>query len=472
MDYHAIYKKAFSAVREAYPCSDHETAFENVVRRAGESPDTQCRLPMPFTDGGNEKMNNDKNVRRLNARDLPAPETQEKRRSRAPMIGGIAAGVAAALGVGFFAGNAAGSGITITPLKEGGAGYHAETTVPEPPEAVTEPDVQELPGSATAVSEEPETTEDTGLQYFFQSYAHDEQINAPAPTVHYSTDENESGIAPDILPSGEMPVAYDFGNVKVLPGYFGFDGMRVVGYFDLVWEDGIPADQYAFTGDNFLPEVWLGVAEEPSATAVTKNEGAQYFLDADGKTMHCTMTVTLASLHESIDLRFIHETKEYLPDEERWTKPITLTKAETVPGVRFTSETQIPLISGRSTRLYEIDISPSTVSFCYASANDSYWDGFDVDVILQDGTEIALERDTSGGAYSDGRVYMLYHLYPQFPDDHYTLGDIAAFRFRDTTDPDRDTVVQLYTSDIPAVTSSAAPEAIPEATYTSDEIIR
>ncbi len=469
MDYNALYKKAFSAVREAYPCSDHETAFENVVKRAGGTVDTQCRLPMPFTDGGKYNMNNDKNVKRLNAKDLPAPETQERRRSRAPMIGGIAAGVAAALGIGFFAGNATGGGITITPLKEGGAGYHAETTAPEPQETVTEPDAGELPGTATAVSEEPDATEAEGFQYFFQSEGARGAKVVPQALVTMRIGDEYSGIAPSgIIPEMYTYEYYDFGNVKVLPTYFGFDGIRAVGHFDLVWEDGIP-DQNSFTGDNFLPEVWLGETEEPSATAATVREGAQYILDPDGKTMHCVMTVTLASLHESTDLRFIHETKEYAPEEERWTKPITLTKAETVPGVRFTAETEIPLISGRSTRLYEIDISPSTVSFCYDSANDSYWDGFDVDAILQDGTEIALERDDSGGAYSDGRVYMLYHLYPQFPDDHYTIGDIEAFRFRDTTDPGRDTVVQLYTSEIPAVTSAVVEAETPETTYSSDE---
>ena len=34
MDYKDLYKKAFSSVREAYPCSDHETALKNVIERA------------------------------------------------------------------------------------------------------------------------------------------------------------------------------------------------------------------------------------------------------------------------------------------------------------------------------------------------------------------------------------------------------------------------------------------------------
>ena len=34
MDYKELCKKAFSSVRETYPCSDHETAFENVKERA------------------------------------------------------------------------------------------------------------------------------------------------------------------------------------------------------------------------------------------------------------------------------------------------------------------------------------------------------------------------------------------------------------------------------------------------------
>lgn len=467
MDYHAIYKKAFSAVREAYPCSDHETAFENVVKRAGGSVDTQCRLPMPFTDGGKDKMKNDENVKRINAKDLPAPDRSDKRRSRAPMIGGIAAGVAAALGVGFFAGNIAGGGITITPLKEGGAGYHAETTLQPEPVMTTaaEEEVTVITTSEDADTTEESENEYTGFQYFFQSFAHGEQINAPAPTVHYSMDENEPGIAPSEL----MPVIYDFGNVKVRPESFEFDGIKVRGWFDLIWEDGIPEDQYRFTGDHFKPEVWLGETNEPSGTATTMDEGASYFIDADGKTMHCAMTVTLNGLHDSIDLRFIHETEEYVPDYGNWTKPVTVIKADNIPSVKFNTETEIPLISGRSSMLYEIEISPSTAAFSYSSPNDDYWVGFEAAVITNDGSEYLLERDNANGYLNDQRVIMLYSLAPLYADNK-TIGDIAAFRFIDSTDSGRDTVVQLYTSDVPAVTSTAIAADVPETTYVSDEI--
>lgn len=104
MDIREIFERAYSNAYEKYPFSDTQTAMSKIMGKA-------------------EKMRNE-NITRINAKELPAPVT-EKKHSRAPMIGGIAAGVAAALGVGFFAGSITNGGITITPLKEGGAAYSA-----------------------------------------------------------------------------------------------------------------------------------------------------------------------------------------------------------------------------------------------------------------------------------------------------------------------------------------------------------
>lgn len=110
MNIRELFERAYSDVYEKYPFSDTNTAMSGIMGKA-------------------EKMKKE-NITRINASELPAPEIREKR-SRAPMIGGIAAGIAAALGVGFFAGSLNGGGIQFTPLKEGGAGYSANEELPE-----------------------------------------------------------------------------------------------------------------------------------------------------------------------------------------------------------------------------------------------------------------------------------------------------------------------------------------------------
>ncbi len=128
MDIKEIFDRAYSDAYEKYPFSDTQTAMSKILGKA-------------------EKMKNE-NVTRLDARELPTGGTAHKG-SRAPLIGGIAAGIAAALGIGFFAGNAYGGGIEFTPLKEGGgAAYSAAEDIVT--EAVTEDITETVPEEETA----------------------------------------------------------------------------------------------------------------------------------------------------------------------------------------------------------------------------------------------------------------------------------------------------------------------------------
>ena len=63
MDYKELYKRAFSTVRETYPCSDHETALKNVTERA-------------------KNMKKDDNVRQVKFTEIPVTYTEPKKSTK------------------------------------------------------------------------------------------------------------------------------------------------------------------------------------------------------------------------------------------------------------------------------------------------------------------------------------------------------------------------------------------------------
>ena len=77
MDYKELYKRAFSTVRETYPCSDHETALKNVTERA-------------------KNMKKDDNVRQVKFTEIPVTYTEPKKSTK---ILHAVAGVAGAAAV-------------------------------------------------------------------------------------------------------------------------------------------------------------------------------------------------------------------------------------------------------------------------------------------------------------------------------------------------------------------------------------
>ena len=107
METKEIFRKAFSGVRSAYSCPDHETALQDVLERA-------------------RKMN--KKKRNLNGEEVPYSGGSDKR-SVLPVIAGTAA-VVAVIGAGIFGiGYMNSHGIEWTPLKEG-ASYNTGGSQP------------------------------------------------------------------------------------------------------------------------------------------------------------------------------------------------------------------------------------------------------------------------------------------------------------------------------------------------------
>lgn len=99
MDTKTVFKKAFSGIRSAYSCPDHEASLKNVLERA-------------------EKMENNKNGS-VRVSDIQYTEKTAKKRGIAPVIAGIA-GAAAVIAAGIFGiGYLNSRGVEWTPLKEG-----------------------------------------------------------------------------------------------------------------------------------------------------------------------------------------------------------------------------------------------------------------------------------------------------------------------------------------------------------------
>ena len=78
MDYKELYKRAFSTVRETYPCSDHEKALKNVMERA------------------NTMTKKEENVRQVKFTEIPVTYTEPK---KSTMVFHAVAGVAGAAAV-------------------------------------------------------------------------------------------------------------------------------------------------------------------------------------------------------------------------------------------------------------------------------------------------------------------------------------------------------------------------------------
>ncbi|MBR1833366.1 MAG: PASTA domain-containing protein [Ruminiclostridium sp.] len=78
MDYKELYKRAFSTVRETYPCSDHETALKNVMERA-------------------KNMKKDDNVRQVKFTEIPVTYTEPKKSTKVLHAVAGVAGAAAVL---------------------------------------------------------------------------------------------------------------------------------------------------------------------------------------------------------------------------------------------------------------------------------------------------------------------------------------------------------------------------------------
>ena len=147
MDHKELCKKAFSAVVETYPCSDHETAFNNVIERA-------------------KNMKNDVDMRQGNIREITVVHSEPRKSSRifhaAAGIAGTAAVLSAAVfGLRYLAENGG--------LKEGGsdelrAGYSQNTAA-----------------ATTAGEEQPEFT------YIFQAYSSDGLAAESDNNAEYTT---------------------------------------------------------------------------------------------------------------------------------------------------------------------------------------------------------------------------------------------------------------------------------------------
>ncbi len=82
MDYEKIFEKAFENVTDKYPCSDHVTAFRNVIERT-------------------EKMKQNKELIKTEEKhlvEITVPSDAQKKRSKAPLIAGVSVLAAAAIG--------------------------------------------------------------------------------------------------------------------------------------------------------------------------------------------------------------------------------------------------------------------------------------------------------------------------------------------------------------------------------------
>lgn len=449
MDFREIFDRAYGSAYELLPFSDSETVIGNVKERAETTMKHKTKeYYIHEVDTGYE-----------------ARQAYMKKKSRAPVVGGIAASIAAALGVGFFAGNIANGSFQFVPLKEGGAGYsaNAETEISE--DIVRE----ETEINEDAVTESPEEEiidSSYPTEFSRKNCAEMWNENCPAPNVTYVWFDGDTGIAP----SSTEPVTYDYGDAVVIVKDIGFDGMLVKGEYDIVYKDGFPEEitERAYPGllndgkthlntQGYQPRIWLGETNTSASSILDETNGCVWILDEDGKTLHCETYVFATNLNDVIELRFDRDWEEYHELSEVQTKAILVEKSPDIEGVRIETLTDIPLISGRTATLFETDMSPSTAAFRYSNVHDDIWNGFDVNAILFDGTEIPLEMWLSGNITSE--CWELGYDISGITRNG-SLGDITAFRFYDRTDPDRSKTVELYTSDAPAVTMTASEEDI------------
>ena len=181
MDHKELCKKAFSAVIETYPCSDHETALKNVRERA-------------------KNMKNDVDIRQGNIREITVEHSEPKKRARVLHAAAGIAGAAAVLAGAVFGLNWLNEH---GGLKEGGiessngAGYS-----------------QNAATATTAGEEQPEFT------YIFQAYSNTDDSG-------YVKVDQRYGIDDDITVH--------------LKGYK-FDGIFAKISYELVFKDEITGD--------------------------------------------------------------------------------------------------------------------------------------------------------------------------------------------------------------------------------------
>ena len=177
MDHKELCKKAFSAVTETYPCSDHETALKNVKERA-------------------KIMQNDVDMRQENIREITVEHSEPKKSTKifhaaAGFAGAAAVLAGAVFGLRFLAENGG--------LKEGGpdelrAGYSQNTAA-----------------ATTTNEEQPEFT------YIFQAYSNTDDSG-------YVKVDQRYGIGDDITVH--------------LKGYK-FDGTWAKIYYDIIYKEEI-----------------------------------------------------------------------------------------------------------------------------------------------------------------------------------------------------------------------------------------
>ena len=158
MDYKELCKKAFSSVRETYPCSDHETAFENVKERA------------------KNMKNREDNVRQVKFTEI-TPEYIKPRKSHKALnvffgIAGTAAVLAGAVfGLKFLADN---GGLKGPDVQGAGAGSSA-TSETEPPYTMPAKEGEEFV-APTSNTVDPETLPDISELYGKPVQFHDATV--------------------------------------------------------------------------------------------------------------------------------------------------------------------------------------------------------------------------------------------------------------------------------------------------------
>lgn len=461
MDFREIFNRTYANAYELLPFSDTNTVMKNVTERAEKT------------------MNENTRPKYIHEVDTHYEERQANlKKKHAPPIGGIAAGIAAALGVGFFAGSIANGSFKFVPLKEGGAGYSANAETKTSFEVVTE-ETEMTEEAVTETSDEETSDNSYPTEFSTRNLAVMWNENCPAPKITYVWFEGDTGIAP----SGTEPVTYDYGDAAVIVKDIGFDGMLVKGEYDIVYKDGFPEEitERAYPGllndgkthlntRGYQPRIWLGETNTSASSFLDETNGCVWILDEDGKTLHCETYISATNLCDTIELRFCRDWEEYHELDEVQTKAILVEKSPDIEGIRFETQTDIPLISGRTATLFEIDMSPSIAAFRYSNLHDDIWNGFEVNAILCDGTEIPLEMLISGDI-TDDRWELGYDISGITRNG--SLGDIAAFRFYDRfydrTDPERTKTVELYTSETPAVTATAAEEYTGPEDYSESE---
>jgi len=432
MDFREIFDRAYANAYELLPFSDSNTVIRSVKERAEKT------------------MNSKTKIYHIDEVDTAYEQRKAaQKKSRAPLICGIAAGAAAALGVGFFAGSLTHGGIEIS-SPANGAGYSVITDITD-----------ETPNDTAAEEKEPE----------FETPSTVLSMNSilPKPTVSYCSDD---ALDTGISPSDTYPISYDFGDVTVWVNGFEFDGMLIKGDYDIVWKNEVPENVYKYIWDEkknssqymiehpkFAPLVWLAETETHAYSVLEPRNGSAYFYSPDTKTLRCKTWVCCTHLCDSVDLRFIYESEEYRPTEERQTKSITVVKDPSIAGTRFITDTDIPLISGRTGKLYEISLCPSTLSFRYENINDtSYFNGFDIAVVTDE--KEYLIGSFLGGNITDEYYEIIYNI--SDITEQKGIGSITAIKFIDRTDMSRTKTVELYSNEAPAVTMTAQTEEIPE----------